>query len=46
MPIHATGGKNNEQLDVLSFSNIADPNKYFANAIVACVFFSKSRNRV
>lgn len=40
-PIHATGGNNNTQLDILSFSNVANPNKYYANVIVACVYFSK-----
>lgn len=41
MPIHATGGNGNTQLDILSFSNVKDQNRYFANAIVACVYFSE-----
>ncbi|KAJ5919539.1 hypothetical protein N7454_009374 [Penicillium verhagenii] len=39
-PIHATGGNGNTQLDMLSFSNIKDPSKYYANVIVACVYFT------
>ncbi|KAJ5626491.1 hypothetical protein N7528_003918 [Penicillium herquei] len=39
-PIHATGGNGNTQLDILSFSNVKDPNKYYANVILACVYFT------
>ncbi|KAJ6110871.1 phosphate metabolism [Penicillium sp. IBT 16267x] len=39
-PIHATGGNGNTQLDILSFSNIANPSKYYANVFVACVYFT------
>ncbi|KAJ5908701.1 hypothetical protein N7495_001383 [Penicillium taxi] len=39
-PIHATGGNGNVQLDMLSFSNINNPTKYYANAIVALIFFT------
>ncbi|KAJ5524045.1 hypothetical protein N7494_010695 [Penicillium frequentans] len=39
-PIHATGGNGNTQLDVLSFSNVKNPTKYYANVIVACVYFT------
>jgi hypothetical protein len=41
LPIHATGGAGNTQLDALSFSNVKDPTKYYAHAVMACVFFSK-----
>lgn len=41
LPIHATGGNGNSQLDLLSFSNVANPTKYYANAVVALIFFSK-----
>lgn len=41
LPIHATGGNQNNQLDILSFSNIKDSNKYYANVFVAIVFFSQ-----
>ncbi|CAG8247150.1 unnamed protein product [Penicillium olsonii] len=41
LPLHATGGNGNSQLDILSFSNVANPSRYYANAIVACIFFSK-----
>ncbi|KAJ5318162.1 hypothetical protein PENANT_c052G04904 [Penicillium antarcticum] len=40
LPIHATGGGGNDQLDILSFSNIKDPNRYYANVIVGCVYFT------
>lgn len=42
-PINATGGKGNTQLDALSFSNIANPTRCYAHAVVACIFFSESR---
>lgn len=41
LPIHATGGNQNNQLDILSFSNIKDSSKYYANVFVAIVFFSQ-----
>ncbi|KAI2793450.1 hypothetical protein POX_a00029 [Penicillium oxalicum] len=40
LPIHATGGNGNTQLDLLSFSNVANPTRYYANAMVALVFFT------
>ncbi|KAL4892058.1 DUF221 domain protein [Aspergillus ambiguus] len=40
LPIHATGGAGNTQLDALSFSNIKNPNRYYAHAAMACVFFT------
>lgn len=40
LPIHATGGGGNTQFDLLSFSNVTKPNRYFAHALVACIFFS------
>ncbi|CAG7947482.1 unnamed protein product [Penicillium salamii] len=40
LPLHATGGNGNTELDMLSFSNVANPHRYFANAIVACVYFT------
>ncbi|EGE83114.2 DUF221 domain-containing protein [Blastomyces dermatitidis ATCC 18188] len=39
-PIHATGGAGNTQLDALSFSNVKDPNRYYAHVFVAWMFFS------
>jgi hypothetical protein len=41
LPIHATGGAGNTQLDALSFSNVKDKSRYYAHAIMACVYFSK-----
>ncbi|OJD16556.1 hypothetical protein AJ78_03293 [Emergomyces pasteurianus Ep9510] len=39
-PIHATGGAGNTQLDALSFSNVTDPNRYYAHVVVSWMFFS------
>ncbi|KAK7519109.1 hypothetical protein IWZ03DRAFT_164761 [Phyllosticta citriasiana] len=39
LPINATGGGGQKQLDMLSFSNIVDPNRYYAHALVAWFFF-------
>ncbi|PKY08638.1 DUF221 domain protein [Aspergillus campestris IBT 28561] len=40
LPIHATGGAGNTQLDMLSFSNVKDPTRYYAHAVVAIIFFT------
>ncbi|RHZ54492.1 putative DUF221 domain protein [Aspergillus thermomutatus] len=40
IPIHATGGAGNTQLDALSFSNVKDPTRYYAHAVMACVLFT------
>ncbi|RLL94105.1 hypothetical protein CFD26_101523 [Aspergillus turcosus] len=40
IPIHVTGGAGNTQLDALSFSNVKDPKRYYAHAVMACVFFT------
>lgn len=40
-PIHATGGNGNNQLDILSFSNVKDANKYYANVFMALIYFSR-----
>ena len=37
-PVNATGGGGQEQLDILSMSNIANPNRYFAHALVAVIY--------
>lgn len=37
-PVNITGGGNQEQLDMLSMSNIANPIRYYAHAFVAWVF--------
>jgi hypothetical protein len=38
-PVNATGGGGESGLDILSFSNIESPTRYFAHAIMAWVFF-------
>ncbi|KAK5939505.1 phosphate metabolism protein 7 [Knufia obscura] len=37
-PVNATGGGGQEQLDILSFSNVVNVNRYYAHALVAWVF--------
>jgi len=39
LPINATGGGGESGLDILSFSNVENPTRYFAHAIMAWVFF-------
>lgn len=41
-PVNATGGGGQSQLDILSFSNIAKPNRYYAHALVSWVFMGMS----
>ncbi|KAL4951283.1 hypothetical protein BDW69DRAFT_170396 [Aspergillus filifer] len=40
LPIHATGGAGNIQLDALSFSNVKSTSRYYAHAIMACIYFT------
>ncbi|KAL4882249.1 hypothetical protein BJY04DRAFT_50877 [Aspergillus karnatakaensis] len=40
LPIHATGGAGNTQLDAFSFSNVNDSKRYYAHAVMACVYFT------
>ncbi|KAI0470575.1 hypothetical protein GGR56DRAFT_683472 [Xylariaceae sp. FL0804] len=37
-PVNATGGGGQSQLDVISFSNVVNVNRYYAHALVAWVF--------
>jgi len=37
-PVNATGGGGQQQLDILSFSNVSNVNRYYAHAIVAWIF--------
>lgn len=37
-PVNATGGGGQKELDQLSMSNVNDPKRYYAHALVACVF--------
>ncbi|GAB1316928.1 phosphate metabolism protein 7 [Madurella fahalii] len=39
-PVNATGGAGAQQLDTLTFGNVADPAKYFAHAVMAWLFFA------
>jgi hypothetical protein len=38
-PVNATGGGGESGLDVLSFSNVNNPTRYFAHALIGWVFF-------
>ena len=44
-PVNATGRGGQEQLDLLSMSNVNanSPNRYYAHALISFVFLSKSR---
>ncbi|KAF2475294.1 DUF221-domain-containing protein [Lindgomyces ingoldianus] len=37
-PINITGGAGNQQLDILSLSNVKDAKRYYAHALISCVF--------
>ena len=39
-PINATGGGGQKQLDIVSFSNIKDKNRYYAHTFIAWIFIS------
>ncbi|EZF76717.1 hypothetical protein H105_01910 [Trichophyton soudanense CBS 452.61] len=39
MPINITGGAGNTQLDLLTFSNVVNPKRYYAHTIVSWIFF-------
>ena len=38
-PVNATGGGGQSQLDIVSMSNVLNPNRYYAHALIAWVFF-------
>lgn len=37
-PVNATGGGGQKELDILSFSNVKNPTRYFAHVFVAWIF--------
>ena len=39
LPLHSLGGKGNQQLDKLTFGNVADPKWLYAHALIAWVYF-------
>lgn len=43
LPINVTGGAGNTQLDALSFSNVLNPKRYYAHALVGCFYFGGFR---
>ncbi|PQE07440.1 hypothetical protein CJF30_00007181 [Rutstroemia sp. NJR-2017a BBW] len=40
-PVNATGGGGQEQLDILSFSNVANKNRYYAHVFIAWIYLCK-----
>jgi hypothetical protein len=40
-PVNATGGAGQKDLDILSFSNVAQPSRFFAHAFIAWIFFGR-----
>ncbi|KAI2826242.1 hypothetical protein CBS147320_6417 [Aspergillus niger] len=40
LPINATGGAGNTQLDALSFSNVTNSQRYYAHTIIAIIYFT------
>ncbi len=41
-PINITGKGGQQQLDMLAFSNVVEKKRYYAHALVSCVFFGMS----
>jgi len=39
-PVNATGGGGQSQLDILSFSNVANKNRYYAHVFIAWIYLS------
>ena len=42
LPLHATGGGGNVELDALTLGNVVDHNRLYAHAILAWVYFCES----
>ena len=38
-PINATGGGGQKQLNLLTFGNVVDKNRYYAHVFIAWIFF-------
>lgn len=43
-PVNITGGGGQEQLDMLSMSNIVNPNRYYAHVGIAWLFLGELRS--
>lgn len=41
-PLHATGGRGQQELELLTIGNVKNPNRLYANALVAWLLFGKS----
>jgi calcium permeable stress-gated cation channel len=41
IPLHVHGGMGSEQLDAITFGNVANHSWYYAHALQAWVFFGK-----
>ena len=40
--VNATGGGNQKQLNVISFSNVKNSNRFYAHTFIAWIYFSES----
>ncbi|KAL9126623.1 MAG: hypothetical protein Q9217_004361 [Psora testacea] len=41
-PVNATGGGNQKELNILSFSNVNNPTRFYAHTFIAWIYFSKT----
>lgn len=41
IPLHATGGRGNTELDRVTFGNIVSPRRYYAHAFLAWIYFGE-----
>jgi calcium permeable stress-gated cation channel len=41
LPLHATGGAGNKELDALTLGNVVSPRRLYAHAVLAWVYFRK-----
>jgi hypothetical protein len=46
IPIHALGGMGSQQLDKLTFGNVAHPTWLYAHALIAWVYFGMACSRI
>jgi hypothetical protein len=45
LPLHATGGAGNTDLDLLTLGNVKDPRRFYAHALLAWVYFGREASR-
>ena len=42
-PVNATGGGAQNQLNIISFSNVKNPNRFYAHTLIAWIYLSEPR---